>query len=144
MSADNHDTHSSTSDGPLAAEDDARLREVLLSLPVSATRAKLEYRVLAKVRRRRRVIRTTCTASLIMLLTAGWFLLTSDRDPRQSKIVVKDPPSRDSINSVEEFELFASAYQGLASPVIQLETLENESQALLSYLSALEAVKEKK
>ncbi len=144
MSADNHDTHSSTSDEPLAAENDARLREVLLSLPVSAIDAELEYRVLAKVRRRRLAIRTTLTASLIMLLMAGWFMLAGDREPQQSKIVAKDPPLTDSINSMKEFELFASAYQGLASPVIRLETLENESQALLNYLSALEAAKEKK
>jgi hypothetical protein len=75
---------------------------------------------------------------------AGWFMLAGDREPQQSKIVAKDPPLTDSINSMKEFELFASAYQGLASPVIRLETLENESQALLNYLSALEAAKEKK
>ena len=142
MSNDNHDIHSSASDELSAAKDDARLREVLLSLPVMVTEANLEHRVLAKVHRRRLAIRTTYAVSLIMLLTSGWFVLTGDRDPQQSEIVVKDAPPTDSINSTEELELFASAYQGLASPVAQLETLENESQALLSYLSAIETAKE--
>ena len=144
--------HVSPPKDAIANQADARIRELLSSLPVSAADADFEHRVLAKIRRRRLAVRSTCAASLIVFLVAAWVISTGDKNPRQPAFAVKDRSPVNSANlpgaslngaSLNEVELFAAAYQGLASPVVQLEAHENELQALWWYLSSPEAKMEK-
>jgi len=89
---------------------------------------------------------------VIVLLATGWHLSTGqlgigDGDSPQPPQVASVQPPNDSdqppVDLIDEVELFATAYQGLSSPVSQLETLENERQVLLNYLISLEVSMEK-
>ena len=143
MATDNHDNRPAPPEDPVAIQADARLRELLSSLPVSATEVSCEHRVLAKVHRRQMATRATYGASLIVLLTAGWLMLTHGRDSQHPILVGKDHSPADALDSMDEVELFAVAYHGLSSPVAQLD-LEDVPRAWLRYLSSPEATMEKK
>jgi hypothetical protein len=117
---------------------DARIRELLSTLPSPTGEARFEHRVLAKVHRRRIVIRSTCAASLIISL-AVWFLISGINNPQQPALAHADLSPAGSLDSLQDSELFAAAYQGFSSPVVQLEMLESEPQALLTLLVSLEA-----
>lgn len=127
---------------PQAVQADSQLREIFASLPDTGSELDLTRRVLARIQSRKKqgrkiIIRSAAAASLLLLLATFWFLISGDRDPQRVK---KDPPA---VQSVNEVELFAFAYQGFSSPVVQLDELETESQAWLSYLDSLAATEEK-
>ncbi len=144
MTADNPNDRDSTPADQLATQADARLREWFSSPPVCESRTNVEQRVMAKLSRRKLAIRGVWVASLIMVLTAGWCFRPGRREQlpplrvAEGRGGVKDPSK-----SIREFELFASAYSGMAPPVVQFETLDNESSLLLGYLESLETTGEK-
>jgi hypothetical protein len=158
MTTNNPENDRSTPDHPAATQDDAQLRELFSSLPVSSLEADLDQRVMVRVRRRKVTVRAAWAASLIVLLATGWQLsdrylgnghvtdgdvTKGDRDLPRPSHVVGVQPTVDSdpspLELTDEVELFLIAYQGISSPVSKLETLESEPQALLSYLSSLAA-----
>lgn len=150
-----------------AAQEDVQLRKMFSSLPVSSSEAEFGQRVLARVHRRKISIRATWAASLIVLLVTGWYFrdaypsnggvnngnvangkvtngaVTDGEDLQQPSHVVGTQPTVDADQSpvelTDEVALFLIAYKGISSPVSDLETLENEPQALLNYLSSLKA-----
>ena len=148
MTTNNPDNNGSRPEHHVAIQDDVQLRELFSSLPVSSVEADFDQRVLARVHRRKITIRTTWAASLIVLLSTGWYFRdgfpgNGGGDSLQPSHVVGIQPTGDSdqapLESTDEVELFLIAYQGISSPVSELETLDNEPQALLNYLSSLEA-----
>jgi hypothetical protein len=141
MTIDNSDNHGSLPKGSVATQADAQLRVLFSSLPASESKVSFESQVLAKLRRRKNTIRATCAASLIVLLSIGWHLSSDGTNPQQRTRVANNQPAGETI---DEFELFATAFQGLASPVVQLDAHENESQALLNCLGSLAETLEKK
>ena len=148
MTIDNSDNHGSLPKGSVATQADAQLRVLFSSLPASESKVSFESQVLAKLRRRKNTIRATCAASLIVLLSIGWHLSSDGTNPQQRTRVANNQPSGDVVEpageTIDEFELFATAFQGLASPVVQLDAHENESQALLNCLGSLAETLEKK
>lgn len=149
MTIDNQDIHNSSRDDPAATQTDARIRELCTSLPVPQSASKFDHAnveraVLAKIHRRRIAVRSTIAASLVVLLTAGWLLSTVEKDPQQPMRLVDHQRTVDNISpaarSIEEFKLFASAYQELSSPVVPVETQEN--RAWVFVLSSFEETME--
>jgi hypothetical protein len=148
MTTNNSDNHRSPPEDSVATQADAQLRVLFSSLPAAESKVRFESRVLAKLRRRRNTIRATCAASLIVLLTIGWQLSDDRTNPQQPERVANNRPSSDIVEpageTIDEFELFAMAFQGLSSPVVQLDTHADESQALLNCLGSLAETLEKK
>lgn len=142
------DNHNPPREDSVASQADTRIRELLSSLPVSTAGADYERRVLTKIHRRKITIRSTFAASLIVLLVAGWVISRGDQTPQRPGFAMNDRSPVDSPElpsvSLNDVELFSSAFQGLPSPVVQLDAIENEAQAWLSYLSLLEETMEKK
>ncbi len=148
MTTNTPDNSDSTPEHHVATPDDVQLRELFSSLPVSSLAADFDQRVLTRVHRRKITIRATWAVSLIVLLSAGWYFRDGypsnvGGDSLQPSHVVGIQPAGDSdqatLELTDEVERFLIAYQGISSPVLELETLENQSQALLNYLSSLEA-----
>jgi hypothetical protein len=148
MNTNRSDNHGSPPEDSVATQADAQLRDLFSSLPASKSTVDFNQRVLLKLHRRKITIRATCAASLIVLLTVGWQLSSDGTNPQQPTRVANNKTSGDVVEpggeTIVEFELFATAYRGLASPVVQLDTHANESQALLNCLGSLEETLEKK
>ncbi len=153
MTNNNPDDDGATFAHQVATQEDVQLRKMFSSLPVSSSEADFGQRVLARVHRRKISIRATWAASLIVLLVTGWYfrdaypgnsgVTNGNGDSLQPSHVAGVQPDIVSdqlpIELTDEVELFLIAYQGISSPVSELEALENEPRALLKYLSSLEA-----
>ena len=126
-----------------AEHSDARIRQMLSSLPASPD-VDVQGQVLSRVRRRRMALRGGWLVSFACLLVVFAWWNPVGRDGQQPTLVAHDSqPSdtRQASDDIDELELFASAYQ-VAPPVVRLESLESEAEALLSYLGSLEAATE--
>ena len=127
----------------VASAADARVRELLSSLPVSPNRIDVESRVSAKIRRRRSLgLVAVGTASLIVLL-AGILYQGFGRGPQQGEFVAQDPNPENPGDTIGELELFAVAYHGFSSPVMELDAIESEFQAWFTCLNSLEEATER-
>ncbi|MFP6677568.1 MAG: hypothetical protein VB878_20955 [Pirellulaceae bacterium] len=126
-----------------ATETDSRVRELLLSLPRSATQFDFESRVSAKICRRKNVRRVVIGVGSLMILLSGFLYNSYRKVPRQPEFVVQDNTTELSADPRGEFELFAVAYHGLSSPVIELDTLDRESQAWFTFVSSLDETTER-
>ena len=140
--------HQPSLEDAAADQVDAQIRECLSSLPAPVSAGDFEKRVLAKLRRRRMAVGATAAASLLVLLSATWAFFAGGGNPQQPKVAGNNQAAGDAKQpanaAADEVELFASAYQGLPSPVADLGALENESEALLNYLGSLETKEEQK
>lgn len=162
MTNHNPDNDGATPADHVATQGDVQLREMFSSLPVANSEADFDQQVLARVQRRKITLRTTWATSLIVLLMTGWYfrdgypsngavtqdngtngVVTNGVDSLQPSHGVGNQPTvnseRTPVELTDGVARFLIAYQGISSPVSELETLENEPQALLNYLSTLEA-----
>ena len=135
MEPDLNDRSASAGRGPpwpAADGDDAdrQIGALLIGLPPPGVPADLAARVLARVKRRRQMLRGGAMAAAVVLLLAGWRLLPGDA--KSSGIV--DPAHQEAL--LAQWDQLLDEAAAVPAPVIELEVL-NTQRELLSALQRM-------
>ena len=119
--------------------DDERIRQLLSQMPATINQSDIAGRVVSKIHRRR-LARRCLTASTIICAVAGTFWISQDRwNRKQPQIVRHHVTSDDLANASIELEQLATAFGDLPSPVVDLQMLEGEPEAWMTYLTSLDS-----
>ncbi len=121
---------------PLTEETDERIRQVLLETPKAGGPTAIQSRVLARIRRRRMLMRAACAAVVIALLSIAGLtrLRQPNHAPNPAPIAQQDDAPDAWLATLD------TAMLSTPPPVVALDLLARDQHAMLDHLKSLNGV----